>query len=304
MELEQIKAFLAVVRSGSFSKAARAIYRSQPAVTARIQALERELGTPLFDRLGRQVKLAAAGQALLENAGPLIEQWDGLKNRVQESIGGILRGPVRLGSGEAALLYLLPGPVRAFRKRYPQVEILVRNQPLQQTLEMLKTGELDFGFRSLAAAPPDMSFRPSRTFERVLITPRDHPILKESRITLKALSRHSLIMPWKGSTTRQLVERAFEEADLPIRIGLEAGGTEVIKRYVALGLGIAIVLEFCLKPEDRTVLGSRPVRHLFGQDTYGIVVRKGKRLSRASQLLIKEIDPKFLTKDSQAASSE
>ena len=100
-------------------------------------------------------------------------------------------------------------------------------------------------------------------------------------------------MPWKGSTTRQLVERAFDAAGLRYQIVLEAGGTEIIKRYVVLGLGIAVVLEFCLTPADRQHLAARSVRHLFGQDTYGIIVKQGRQLSRAAQALIRMIDPQF-----------
>ena len=290
MDLDQLQAFCAVAKEGSFSRAARVVFRSQPAVTARIQALEAALGTKLFDRLGRQVRLTPAGQALLHTAGPVLEQWASLPTRVQDALGGALRGPVRLGSGEAAMLYLLPEAIRAFRARHPAVEILVRNQPKEETVAMLKAGELDFGFRAMDTVPQGLLYRPSRTFDRMLIAPKGHPVLQE-RLTLKALSRYPLVMPWKNSTTRQLVERAFNVAGLRCQVVLEAGGTEIIKRYVALGLGIAVVLEFCLTSEDRKSLAARSVRHLFGQDTYGVVVKQGRQLSRAAQALIRMIDP-------------
>lgn len=293
MDIEQLQTFLAVARQGSFSKAAKALYRGQPAITARIQALERELDAKLFDRLGRQVKLTPVGQALLGTVTPLLEQWASLKNQLQEALSGTIRGPVRVGSGEAALLHLLPAPIRAFRRRYPEAEVTVRNQPAEQTIVMLKAGELDFGFRSLATVPPGLFYKPSKTFDRVVIAPKSHPLGTQTRVTLKVLSQYPLIMPWKQSTTRQIVERAFDQAGLHCRVVLEAGGIEVIKRYVALGLGVGVILEFCLTPQDRKGLVVRSARHLFGQDTYGVVVRHGRQLSRAALALIREVDPKF-----------
>lgn len=297
MDPEQLEAFVAVTREGSFSRAARKIYRGQPAVTARIKALETELGVRLFDRLGRQVRLTPAGQALLERAGPLMEEWRGLASVVREAITGTLQGPVRIGSGEAALLYLLPEPLRAFRKRHSEVQVIVRNQSKGETLEMLRSGELDFGFRALDPVPTGFVYRSSRTFNRVLIAPKDHPVLS-GPMTLKALSQHRFIFPWRGSVTRRIIEGAFEEAGLPLTVALEAGGVEVIKRYVALGLGIGVVLDFCLTAQDRRELGVRPARSIFGQDRYGVVVKQGRQLSRASQTLIKAIDPKFSPKPS------
>ena len=293
MDLQQVRAFQAVAREGSFSKAARRLFRTQPAVTMAVQALERELGVRLFDRLGRRIRLTPGGSTFLESVGPLLERWEVLGTQVRDAASEAVTGPVRIGAGESALLYLLPEPIRRFRKRYPAVDITARNQPREETLAMLRTGELDFGFRAIAAVPEGLFHRLSRAFDRVAIAPRGHPLLKEERVTLKTLSPYPFVMPWKGSTTRQLVERAFQEAGIPYQIGLEAGGIEIIKRYVALGLGIGVVLEFCLTPEDRKAMAARPVRHLFGQDSYGVVVRKGRFLTRAARALIREIDPQF-----------
>ncbi|MBI3615190.1 MAG: LysR family transcriptional regulator [Candidatus Omnitrophica bacterium] len=293
MDLQQVRAFQAVVREGSFSKAAHRLFRTQPTVTMAVQALERDLGVKLFDRLGRRTRLTPAGQTFLESVGPLLEQWEGLGSYVREAVSETVSGPVRIGAGESALLYLLPGPIRRFQKRYPEVSITARNQPAEETLAMLKSGELDFGFRALSNVPDNLFYRPSRTFDRMVIAPKGHPVFGQGRITLKVLGQYPLIMPWKGSTTRQLVERAFEEARISYQIGLEAGGIEIIKRYAALGLGIGIVLEFCLSPEDKKTIAARSVRPLFGQDSYGVVVKKGRHLTRAARALIQEIDPQF-----------
>lgn len=295
MEPQHVRAFLAVARHESFSRAAKELRRGQPAVTMAIKALEEELHVRVFERVARGAKLTAAGKALQETAGPLLDQWDTLPKRLEETLSGEMRGPVRVGAGEGAVLYLLPSCLRVFRERHRQVELVVRNQPVEETLRMLRAGELDFGLRSLSSQPPGLIYRPSPTltFDRVAIAPKAHPIHRVKTLSLAELARHPFVMPWERSTTRRLVERKLEEEGLRCQVALEAGGWEIIKRYVALGLGIAIVPAFCIEPQDRRHLAARPVSHLFGQDAYGIVVRRRKYLSRAAKELIRIIDPKF-----------
>jgi DNA-binding transcriptional LysR family regulator len=292
VEQAQIRAFLAVARQGSFSKAAHALFRTQPSVTMSVQALERDLGVRLFERTGRGPQLTEAGQALLDLAGPLAEQWQSLPARFKESQGGELRGPVRVGAGEGPVLYMLPKPIQAFRRRHPKAEVVVMNQSSEQTLAMLKSGELDFGLRSLPSVPQGFDYQPTMKFERVVVAPKGHPITKPSRITLKRLSEFSFVMPWKYSVSRRIIEEKLGKEGLACKVGLEAGGWEVIKRYVAIGLGIAVMPSFCIEPQVKKQLVARPVGHLFGYDTYGIVTRKGKQLSKAAKALVRELAPR------------
>lgn len=258
-----------------------------------VAKLERELGLRLFDRSRRIPALTPEGQRLTEMAKPLLQDWDNIPTRLREAFTSDIRGPVRIGAGEAAVLYLLPEPIRRFRKRHPDVEVIVRNQPVSDTLDMLRAGELDAGLRSLPSSPADLYYRPWRTFDRVLIAPKGHPVLKTKRLTLTALADHPFVMPWLHSTTRGLLERAFQEHGLRYRVVVEAGGWEVIKHYVAFGLGIAVVSACCLRPEDTRRLGIRSLRHLFPRDAYGLVTKRGRHLSPATRELIRDIDPKF-----------
>jgi DNA-binding transcriptional LysR family regulator len=291
MEIQQARVFLAVAREGSLSAAARRLYRTQPTITMAVQKLERELGARLFERVGHGVRLTGAGQLLLESVGPLVEQWDRARSRLQESADGVVRGPVQIGAGEAALMYLLPGPIRSFLKRHPGVEVIVRHQSAEDSLTMLRQGEIDLAIRSLPEPPPEMTYTPFRTADRLLIAPRNHPIHRVKTLTLEALSRHPFILPWPGSTTRKLIEGAFAERGLPLKVSLEAGGWETIKRYAGLGLGIGVVPDFCLEQSDRR-LAIRPARNLFGKDTYGIVTKRGRELSPAALALAGEIAPR------------
>jgi DNA-binding transcriptional LysR family regulator len=291
MEIQPVRVFVAVAREGSLSAAARRLFRTQPTITMAVQKLERELGARLFERIGHGVRLTRAGQTFLESVGPLLEQWDRAGARLQESADGVLRGPVQVGAGEAAILYLLPRPIRSFLQRHPRVEVLVRHLTADDTLAMLRQGEIDFAIRSLPEPPAEMAYAPFRTVDRLLIAPRNHPIHRLKTLTAEALSRHPFILPWPGSTTRKLIEGLFAERGLPLRVSLEAGGWETIKRYAGLGMGIGVVPDFCLEQTDRR-LAVRKARHLFSKDTYGIVTKRGRELSPAARLLVSEIGPR------------
>jgi DNA-binding transcriptional LysR family regulator len=281
LELRHLRAFLAVVRHGTVSRAAVALRLTQPSVSMTLGELARELGgVRPFERHGRGLRLTAAGQALLKRAGPLLEELERLPVAVQEAVAGAPRGPVRVGAGEAAVLYLLPGPIRAFRARFPDVDVIVRNQSGEDTAAMLRAGELDFGLRGWETAPRGLDYRPVLRFDRVLVAPPRHPVLRVRPLTLAAVAKYPLVLPWPRSTLRRKLELALEQARLPYRVVLEAGGWEVVKRYVALGLGIGIVPAFCIQRGDR--LGKRVVTDLFGSEVYGIATRLGRPLSPAA----------------------
>jgi DNA-binding transcriptional LysR family regulator len=153
MEIQQIRSFLAVARLGRFAKAADSIHRTQPAVTSAIKALERELGVKLFERRGRRATISPAGEALLSEAGPALQTWEGLKDRLAEHLDGETRGTLRIGAGESSILYLLPAFLEKFRKSNPKVRVILHNQRTADTLKMLKNGELDLGIRSVSSVP-------------------------------------------------------------------------------------------------------------------------------------------------------
>jgi DNA-binding transcriptional LysR family regulator len=290
LDLRQLRAFVAVAREGTFERAAAALGASQPAVSLALRDLQAELEVRLIERAGRGTRLTAAGRALLERAGPLLAEWKALPAALADAAGEPGRGTVRVGAGEGAALYLLPGPVRALRSRFPACEVVVRSQPPEETLAMLKAGDLDFGVRSLRTPPAGIAYRPWQAFDRVLVARQGHPILAERRVTLPMLARHPWVMPSPRSTTRQLVEHALGAKGLPCRIAAEAGGWEVVKRYARVGLGIAVVPAFCVRGRDRQGLGLRSVTGLFGRDAYGILVREGRPLTPLAQALVDRLE--------------
>jgi DNA-binding transcriptional LysR family regulator len=285
IEIQQARAFLAVAREGSVGRAADRIGRTQPSVTMSIQKLERDVKTDLIERSGRGVRLTAAGQRLAQYLGPLLEQWDAARTHLDDSPDGVLRGPVRVGGGEAAILYLLPAALAAFRREHPEADLVVRHEPAEETLAGLRDGSLDFGIRSLPTPPGDIEFRPILTCDRVLIAKRGSAVLK-GRPSLAKLAREPFVLPRKGSTTRTMIEGAFAQAGLALRVAVEAGGWEIVKRYAAMGLGISVIPDFCIRPVDRKALSARSLRPVFGQEIYGILSRRGREPSKGGRALI------------------
>src|SRR5581483_11727173 len=222
--------------------------RPSSKLLVRIRAIDETDGTMGLDPRHLLAFRAVArrggfGRAAREigRAGPLLEELERLPALLREGSAGRAEGPVRVGAGEGPVLYLLPRWLQAFRRRHPEIRVVVRNQPVEDTLAMLRSGELDFGLRSLERAPAGLEHRPALTFDRLLIGTRHHPALRPRRPMVEDLAPHPFVMPWPRSTTRRLLERALRARGREPEVAVEAGGWAIIKRYVAAGLGIAVV---------------------------------------------------------------
>lgn len=289
--LKPLRAFCQAARLGSVSRAAEALYLSQPAVTLQLQALEREFGVRLLERSGRRLTLTREGQELYEMARPLVEGLDGLEAAFRERLKGLDAGELDVAAGSSTILYLLPKIVEAFRARYPDVRLKLHNVTGASGLDLLRGDGVDLAVGSMLDVPADLSYAPVYRFEPMLITPRDHPLAGKADLTLQDLSPYGLILPPQRLTTYRLVDLVFQQNRVPYTVALEVGGWEVIKQYVAMGLGISIVTSICLTDADRTRLSARSLAQYFPSRSYGVVVRKGKYLSPQARAFIELIKP-------------
>jgi DNA-binding transcriptional LysR family regulator len=289
--LKPLRAFCQTVRLGSVSRAAEALYVSQPAITLQLQALERELGEKLLERSGRRLVPTREGEALYALARPLVEGIDGLEDALREQLGGHGGGELDVAAGSSTILYLLPGIVEAFRARYPGVRMRLHNVTGASGLDLLRSDAVDLAVGSMLDVPADLSYSPVYRFEPMLITPPDHPLAHKSELRLEDLSPYGLILPPQRLTTYRLVDLVFQRNRVPYTVTLEVGGWEVIKQYVAMGLGISIVTAICLTDADRTRLAARSLAKYFPSRTYGVVTRKSRRLSTQARAFVDLIQP-------------
>lgn len=292
--LKPLRAFCQVARLGSVSRAATALYVSQPAITLQIQALERELGVRLFERVGRRLTPTREGESLYELARPLVEGIDALPAAFREQIRGLDAGELHVAAGSSTILYLLPKIVEAYRRTYPEVKLVLHNVTGAGGLDLLRSDSVDLAVGSMLDVPGDLDYAPVYRFEPMLIAPREHPLATQPQLTLEDLSPYGLILPPKRLTTYRLVDVVFQQNRVPYTVALEVGGWEVIKQYVAMGLGISIVTSICLTDADRTRLAARSLAKYFPARSYGVVVRKGKYLSQQARDFVALIQPQAL----------
>ena len=265
--------------------AAEQLFLSQPAISLQIRALERELDTVLFERHGPKINLTREGQELYEIARPLVEGLDTLNARFNQQMKGDLEsGEVIIAAGESTIIYLLPRLVEAFRKRYPNIHLQLRNVTGRDGLAMIRDDEVDLAIGSMLDVPSDISYQPVYSFEPALILPLGHELADRKRVSIEDIAPYGLILPPRRLTTWRMVDRVFQKHQVPFNVTLEVGGWEVIKRYVELGFGVSIVTGICLRDDDKLV--AKNMSNYFPKRSYGTVMRKGKHLSAQARAFL------------------
>lgn len=289
--LKPLRAFCQVARLGSVSRAAEALFLSQPAVSLQLQALERDYGTRLLERSGRRLTLTREGAELYELARPLVEGLDNLESSFRERVRGLDAGELNVAAGSSTILYLLPKIIEAFRAARPDVRVSLHNVTGAGGLDLLRSDGVDLAVGSMLDVPADLDYAPVYRFEPMLIVPPEHPLATKPHLRLEDLSPYGLILPPQRLTTYRMVDLVFQRARVPYTVALEVGGWEVIKQYVAMGLGISIVTAICLGESDRGRLVARSLAEYFPSRSYGVVVRKGKFLSPQARAFTELIRP-------------
>lgn len=295
--LKQMRAFCEVVRSGSVTLAAQKLFLSQPSVTLQIQALERELGVTVFERRGPVLKLTPDGETLYELAKPLVEGVDSLEENFAALHGKLESGELNIGAGESTILYVLPEAVKRFVTAHPGIHTKMHNVTGRDGLKMLRADEVDLVVGSMLDVPDDITYQPVAFFDPVLIAPLDHPLAGKTEVTLEEISLYGLILPPRHLSTWNIVKYVFQQHHLNFTVTLEAGGWEVIKKYVELGMGISIVTDICLTGTEKLV--RIPLKQYFPQRGYGLVLRKGKFLSPQARRFVEILHEVYGTRPMQ-----
>ena len=292
--LKQLRAFCYLAKLGTISRAAEALFLSQPSVSLQLGALEKELGANLLDRTRRRVQLTREGLMLYELARPLVEGLEALDAEFRAKCKGLDAGELNIAAGSSTIQYLLPPLVQSYRDQFPQVRLQLHNVTGKDGLALLRSDAVDFAVGSMIDVPNDLSYEPVYHFDPMLITPVDHPLASKRVIQLEDLSPYGLILPPRRLTTFRLVDLIFQQRQVPYHVAIEVGGWEVIKQYVAMGLGISIVTGICLTAGDK--LSVHNMRQYFPQRSYGVVIRKGKYLSPQARAFVDLVKPALFTR--------
>jgi len=292
--LKQLRAFCHTARVGSISRAAERLYLSQPSVSLQIQALERELGVKLFERHGPKIRLTPEGESLYQLAQPLVSGIDTLHETFKAQHGRLEHGELNIAASESTILYILPQPVKAFAEQYPGIDVKLHNVTARDSMAMVQADEADFAVGSTLDVPDDTVYRPLATYYPVLITPVGHALAERQTVELEDISQYGLILSPRHLSTWRIVDIVFGQRNVRYKVTLEAGGWEVIKKYVALGLGISIVTDVCLTGAEP--LARIPLARFFPERTYGIAYRRGKFLSPQAKKFIEILNATLSTR--------
>jgi len=281
MDLDQLHTFLEIVRLKSFSKAAQSCFRTQPAVSAQVRQLEQELNTSLFERLGTKIALTAAGRIFADYAEQILE----LRRRAQNSINElerVPRGELVIAATEATCIHVLPGVFSEYKKRFPNVQMLVDRSYGPRVVEAIVDNQADFGFTQIPVKEKRLQVVKIHADEIKMIVPLDHPLAKRTSVLPSDLVGHPLLLPKSGATKARLTAW-IEPVEEEMRISMELDSTEMIKRFALAGLGIGFVAGAHCREE---VAAGRLVAISLGPDPMlrqiGLIYRKDKALSKAA----------------------
>ena len=270
-------------RLRSISRAAERLGIGQPTVTTHIKKLEGELNTVLFDRVKRPIQLTLAGRRLSELATPLVEGIDGLADTTAEAEE---RGPVVLAATPDIIPHTLLRVVRVFLARHPHIHLTIKSATRIQVSQMISEGEADVGIIQHYDRDEAFAFEGLFVYERVLITPLDHPLANQPVESLEQIANYPLILMSEGTHTRDLLESELKRRGVNYEIVVDLDSMDMIKRYVALGMGVSVGPRLAIDPEDDEVLGVVSLAHILPVEQGGIITLKGKRLSKPTQRFI------------------
>jgi DNA-binding transcriptional LysR family regulator len=284
MDFDQLHTFLEIVRLGSFSRAAESCFRSQPAVSAQVRALEDELGTRLFDRVASRVALTAAGKRFSEYAR---EMLDLRRRALQEmsEMGLVPRGELVIGANEATCLYILPRVFADFKTSYPEVQISILRIHGSAVIQRVLENALDFGITQLPVQDRRLERVVIHTDEICLLAPPSHPLARATTLEPESLVSCPLLLP-AGGRTRSLIDEYLLPVREQIQVSMELESSEMLKRFVQAGLGLSFIARTYAQAEVKAgglklvPLKGRPMIQL------ALIYRKDKPLSRAALAFI------------------
>jgi LysR family transcriptional regulator, low CO2-responsive transcriptional regulator len=281
MDLDQLHTFLEIVRLKSFSKAAQTCFRTQPAVSAQVRQLEQEMNAPLFERLGTKIALTPAGHIFGEYAEQILE----LRRRAQNAINElerVPRGELVIAANEATCIYVLPRVFFEFKKRFPNVQMLVDRSYGSRVVEAVVDNQADFGITQLPVQEKRLQVAKIHSDEIKALFPAQHRLAAKECILPADLAGIPLLLP-KTGMTRSRLNTWLEPVEEGIHISMELDSTEMIKRFVMAELGVGFVAGAHCREETATGrLAARPLGPEPMVRQIGLIYRKDKALSKAA----------------------
>ena len=295
MKIQQLRCLTEVARRGlNVSEAAEALHTSQPGVSKQIRALEDELGIKVFVRHGKRlVSVTEPGKAVIAIAERILAEAQNLR-RAGEEFANDQLGTLTIAATHTQARYALPKAVAAFKRKYPKVELVIHQGNPTQICEQLIGGECDMGVATeMISLYPQLVSLPVYQWNRCVVVPPRHPLLRENPLTLEKLAEHPIVTYDFAFANRSLVQKAFESRGLKPHVVLSAQDSDVIKTYVELGLGVGILAKMAFDPKRDVRLRAIDASHLFESSTTRLGIKRGAYLRRYAYDFIELFAPQL-----------
>ena len=286
MDLGELQVFLMVAKEGSFSRAAERLYRTQPAISLGIRKLEESLRQPLFVRGSRPVRLTDAGALLKEYAERLLNLRDEVKKGLTE-LEGLQRGELSLGVNESSIHALLPA-LAIFREAHPGIQVRVHRMFSRDIPHEVLNYRLDVGAISYVPREAQLQATEILKDELTLVVPLKHPLTKRREVDIADLGHETFVGHIVESPFRRRVIELFARYRTVLNMPIEMPTIESIKRFVQMGMGVAIVPRMCVQWEiEHGWMKEIKVRQLNLPRHVYLVSRRGARLPHAAAELMR-----------------
>jgi DNA-binding transcriptional LysR family regulator len=285
MDMNQLEVFLSVAQEKSFSRAAEALHRTQPAVSQAVRRLETELGEPLFDRSSKDGTVTAAGRVLLDFAQQMMNLRVHAHSAIRE-LRDLHRGKLSLGANEYTVMCLLP-LIPIFRARHPHIKIEVKRCLASRIPGEILGRDVEIGVVSFKPSDQSIKSVPIAMDELTLIVAPDHPLAAKKTVSVRELGAEAFIAHNVPSPYRERVIKTFEKHRTPLNISMEMPTLEAIKRLVETGLGVALVPRLVAQTEiERKQLAGLSVKEMRLERRVHLIYRKGATLSHAAKAFL------------------
>jgi DNA-binding transcriptional LysR family regulator len=274
-----------IARHQSFSRAAQALHLSQPAVSHHIRHLERDLGQPLLERVGKRAFPTAAGELLLAHAARAFAELEAARQSLQER-RGVVAGRLRVGTGATASTYLQPPLLGGLRARQPDLELVIVTGNTSGMAAAVTAADLDVAVVTLPVRGRALLITPLLLDPLVAIAPPAPAWRRRRSVSAVELAREPLILYERGGTIRRVIDEWFRRGRATPRVVMDLGNGEAIKKLVAAGLGLSLVPEMSVGDEVRAgELAALPLAPALGR-RLGVIRRRDRTPSPALRVFL------------------
>ncbi len=280
-DLRHIRAFLALARARSFTRAAAELHMSQPTLTVQIQQLEAAVGVKLFDRSKRHVALTPAGRDLMGPLERILLDVEAIATSAEE-LQEHRRGLVTVAALPSMSAVILPRAIGKLAETYPGIAVRVHDGVAATVAQLVKTGQVDFGISSLTAGDRELTSSTLLMDRLCAIVPDGHPLARKRSTSVHELARYPLVVMGKDSSSRQLLDQGFDREGLVFTAAYEVTYASSVSGMTQAGLGVGILPESFARTSTLRVL---PIRDQTMRRRIAIVTRAGRALSPTAEKL-------------------